>query len=126
MAWLQLIFVWWRRATPGTLLTTWWSGHFVGQDTFGNRYYRNRDASRRWVIYNGTVEASRVPSEWHGWLHYTFADPPTLAPPRLKPWEKEHIPNMTGTDQAYRPEGSLAAVGRHAPATGDYQPWKPD
>lgn len=125
MSWLRMIFVWWRNATPGTLLTTWWSGQFVGEDTIGNRYYQTRDGKRRWVVYNGTVEASRVPSEWHGWLHYTFSDPPTVAPATIKPWEKEHVPNMTGTDAAYRPAGSLAASGRHAPATGDYQPWNP-
>jgi NADH:ubiquinone oxidoreductase subunit len=126
MSWLRLIFVWWRGATLGTFVSTWWSGHFVGKDGFGNRYYRDRSDRRRWVIYNGTVEASRVPPEWHGWLHHTFADPPTVAPPKIKPWEKEHVPNMTGTDAAYRPAGSLAASGRHAPASDDYQAWKPE
>lgn len=125
MSWFRMIFVWWRNATPGTLLTTWWSGQFVGEDRTGNRYYQTRDRKRRWVIYNGTVEASRVPSEWHGWLHHTFRDPPTVVPPRIAPWEKEHVPNLTGTDHAYRPEGSLAATGLHAPTSGDYQPWNP-
>ncbi|HEY3777957.1 MAG TPA: NADH:ubiquinone oxidoreductase subunit NDUFA12 [Rhizomicrobium sp.] len=126
MSWLRLLFVWWHGATPGTLFLTWRAGRFVGEDPFGNRYYQNRPGTRRWVIYNGTAEASRVPPEWHGWLHHTFPDPPTVAPPRVKPWEKEHVPNMTGTDAAYHPAGSLAAGGRHAPATGDYQPWIPD
>jgi NADH:ubiquinone oxidoreductase subunit len=126
MSWLRAIFVWWQRATPGTLLLTWLSGHFVGEDKFGNRYYQNRAALRRWVIYNGTVEASRVPAEWHGWLHHTFREPPTVAPQRVRPWEKEHVPNLTGTDMAYRPPGSLAASGQRAPATGDYGAWKPE
>jgi NADH:ubiquinone oxidoreductase subunit len=126
MSWLRLVFVWWRGATPGTLLTTWWSGRAVGRDAFGNRYYENRGGARRWVIYNGTVEASRVPAEWHGWLHHTFGDPPTVAPLRIRSWEKEHVPNMTGTANAYHPAGSLAASGEHAPATGDYQSWKPE
>ena len=55
-------------------------GSAVGTDQFGNRYYQNKDGSRRWVIYNGTVEASRVPPDWHGWLHHTYAEPPTKAP----------------------------------------------
>lgn len=126
MKWLAMLFVWWRGATPGTFLTTWWSGRFVGEDKFGNRYYQNREGKRRWVVYNGTVEASRVPAEWHGWLHYTFREPPTVATPRIKPWEKEHVPNMTGTEMAYRPSGSLAASGRHAPTTDDYEAWKPE
>ena len=76
-----MIFSWWNSATLGTwLLTTWLHGEPVGTDDFGNRYYQNKDGSRRWVIYNGTVEASRVPPDWHGWLHHTYAEPPTQAP----------------------------------------------
>lgn len=120
------MFVWWSNATPGTFVSTWLRGRFVGEDRSGNRYYRDRRDKRRWVIYKGTVEASRVPAEWHGWLHHTFADPPTVTLPRIKPWEKEHVPNMTGTDAAYRPAGSLAAAGRHAPASDDYQAWNPN
>jgi NADH:ubiquinone oxidoreductase subunit len=125
MSVLEAIFLWWRGATAGTWFTTWLSGCFVGEDTFGNRYYENRSGTRRWVIYNGTVEASRVPPDWHGWLHHTFKEPPTVLPPKLRPWEKEHQPNMTGTDGAYHPPGSLAANGEHPSATGDYEPWTP-
>jgi NADH:ubiquinone oxidoreductase subunit len=125
MAWLEKVFVWWRGATVGTLYQTWRRGTLVGKDDIGNRYYQDRAGRRRWVIYNGTVEASRVPAEWHGWLHHTFREPPTVAPPQLKAWEKEHRPNMTGTSGAYHPPGSLAESGIHAPATGDYEPWKP-
>ncbi len=122
----SMIFSWWKGATYGTLLTTWFSGRRVGTDKFGNRYYQTRDGKRRWVLYNGTVEASRVPPDWHGWLHHTFADPPTSAPFRAKSWEAEHLPNLTGTGDAYRPDGSLARSGVRARATGDYQPWKPE
>lgn len=126
MEWFKKIFVWWRGATIGTLVTTWWAGRFVGEDEFGNRYYQNSDGTRRWLIYNGLVEASRVPPEWHGWLHFTYREPPTIAPLRAKPWEKPYVPNLTGTAHAYRPAGSLAETGRHAPATGDYEPWIPE
>ena len=126
MSFLQAIFVWWRGATAGTWFTTWLSGRFVGENTFGNRYYENKAGTRRWVIYNGTVEASRVPPDWHGWLHHTFKEPPTVAPPKLKSWEKEHQPNMTGTPFAYHPRGSILRGGRRARATGDYEPWTPE
>ena len=102
------------------------SGSPVGTDDFGNRYYQNKDGSRRWVIYNGTVEASRVPPDWHGWLHHTYAEPPTKAPFKTRGFEKPHQPNLTGTEGAYRPSGSLAKGGARPPATGDYQAWKPD
>jgi NADH:ubiquinone oxidoreductase subunit len=79
------------------------------------------------VLYNGTVEASRVPPDWHGWLHHTYAEPPTKAPlGAVRNWEAPHQPNLTGTDGAYRPEGSLQKSGQRPPATGDYQAWKPE
>ena len=126
MSFVKMLFSWWNSATLGTLLTTWTQGSAVGEDAFGNRYYQNKDGSRRWVLYNGTVEASRVPPDWHGWLHHTFAEPPTKAPLRTQSWETPHLPNLTGTDQAFRPEGSLQRSGRRPPATGDYQAWKPE
>ena len=80
---------------------------------------------RRWVIYNGTAEASRIPPEWHGWMHHTVDVPPTEDNYKSREWEKPHVPNMTGTPQAYRPSGSTLASGRRPKATGDYQPWTP-
>ena len=60
MSRFKMIFSWWNSATWGTLLTTWLSGSPVGTDDFGNRYYQNKDGSRRWVIYNGTVEEFKI------------------------------------------------------------------
>lgn len=126
MALVRLIFGWWRNATFGTLVMTSFFGQFVGRDEFGNRYYQNKSGTRRWVIYNGTVEASRVSPDWHGWLHQTFATPPTETPFKTKAWEKPHMPNMTGTEGAQRPQGSLAAKAERPAATGDYEAWKPE
>jgi NADH:ubiquinone oxidoreductase subunit len=120
-----MIFSWWNSQTIGTWLTTLLYGEKVGSDAFGNRYYQSR-GGRRWVTYNGTVEASRVPPDWHGWLHHTFAEPPTTAPLRSRDFEAPHQPNLTGTEGAYRPQGSLARGGVRPPATGDYQAWKPE
>ena len=125
VAFLRSLFVWWVNATPGTLLTTKFSGVKVGEDGFGNRYYQSKDGKRRWVIYAGTVEASRVPPDWHGWLHHTFDRPPTEEPLKRKAFEREHIPNLSGTPGAYRPEGSLWNEGKRPAATGDYEAWRP-
>ena len=78
-------FTWWNGQTFGTQLWTWLYGEFVGEDEFGNRYYRTKGGKidptlgfeRRWVIYNGFAEASTVPPSWHGWLHHTVDVPPT-------------------------------------------------
>lgn len=123
--------------TIGTRLLTLFCGELVGTDRFGNRYYRERGrrvrprgggrASRekRWVIYRGEPEGSKVPPEWHAWLHHTVDEIPNPARTRY-PWEKEHQPNMTGTPLAYRPPGSLLRGGRRPPSTGDYEPWTPE
>jgi NADH:ubiquinone oxidoreductase subunit len=129
---LKSIFTWWNGATIGARFHIGRRGVLVGQDAGGNRYYEAKDNSdsydgrkRRWVIYQGYADASKVPPEWHGWLHYTFAEPPTVEPFRLKPWEKDHLPNLTGTIHAYRPQGSLARGGERQKATGDYEAWSP-
>jgi NADH:ubiquinone oxidoreductase subunit len=113
----------------GTLLYTWLKGKLVGVDEYGNRYYQGRGIrhgrNRRWVLYKGSAEASKVPPEWHAWLHHTTDQPLSETAAQVQPWQKEHLPNLTGTRGAYRPRGHDAAGGRRAPATGDYQAWKP-
>ena len=116
--------------TWGTRLFTLLHGELIGTDSVGNRYYRERRRrsgrrERRWVIYNGEVEASRVPPEWHGWLHHrTDEVPPPEGLPR-RPWQKDHVPNLTGTAAAYRPPGHVLKGGARSRATGDYEPWRP-
>jgi NADH:ubiquinone oxidoreductase subunit len=130
---LLRVFTWWNGHTFGTQVWTKLYGEFVGTDEFGNRYYRTRDGKidptlgfeRRWVIYNGLVEASKVPPNWHGWLHQTDDVPPPLDTTKPHPWEKPHRPNLTGTPYAHRPSGSTLAQGRRPKATGDYKAWTP-
>ena len=119
------IFTWWDGQTLNTQLWSWRKGHLVGEDADGNRFFETADGKRRWVLYNGEAEASRVSPDWHGWLHHTCEKPPTQDPPRRKPWQKPHQPNLTGTAAAYRPKGSLLG-NRHRPqVTGDYDAWTP-
>ena len=113
-----------------TRFHTWFTGELVGTDAFGNRYYRGKGAKlqgreRRWVIYNGDVDASRVPPEWHAWLHHTTDKPLTESAAKARPWQKEHTPNLTGTPDAYRPAGHDLKGGKRAAATGDYEAWTP-
>ncbi len=124
MDFLTKVFTWWNGQTLGTQFYTWRRGRRVGEDAEGNVYYQSADGKRRWVIYNGEAEASRVAPEWHGWLHHTWQEPPTLAPLPRKPWELPHIPNLTGTDLAYHPPGSIRAA-RPVPVR-DYEAWSPE
>lgn len=123
MGLLSKIFTWWDGATIGTSLWTARNGRKVGEDHMGNAYYEGK--GRRWVIYKGSNDASRVPAEWHGWLHHTIEEAPesALPPPRI--WEKDYVPNMTGTTMAHRPSGALEKGGRRPAATGDYEAWSP-
>ena len=115
----------------GTLLYTWFKGENVGEDEFGNLYYKSRaDSSngkpRRWVIYKGENEPSKIPPEWHAWIHHTTEDPLTEQSTHAKFWQKEHIKNLTGTSEAYRPAGHAYKGGSRATATGNYQAWQPE
>ncbi|MGI9383674.1 MAG: NADH:ubiquinone oxidoreductase subunit NDUFA12 [Methyloligellaceae bacterium] len=120
------LFAWWTGNTIGTRVFTWRKGELVGEDALGNRYYRERKGSRRWVIYRDLAEASKVPPDWHGWLHHTVDVPPTEEPYEARAWQRPHNPNMTGSPKAYRPTGSTLVSGDRPPATGDYEAWKPE
>ncbi len=114
--------------TIGTRLYTYFHGRPVGTDEFGNRYFEEKRArtglrSRRWVLYAQVAEASAVPPEWHAWIHYTTDAPIPLA--SRKPWQKPHLPNLTGTSASYRPPGHDYRGGNRAAATGDYESWTP-
>ena len=133
---LGKIFTWWNGATIGTLFNSAMTGEQVGTDGQGNRYFRSKKkraadqpfagTERRWVIYEGANDASRVPAEWHGWLHHSYDAVPEshLPPPRV--WDTDTTPNATGTADAYRPQGAHERGGHRARATGDYEAWSPE
>ena len=112
----------------GTRLHTWLRGRAVGSDAAGNRYFTERTPratgrTPRWVLYAGTPDASKVPAEWHMWLHYTTDAP--LPDTGRKPWQKPHLANATGTEASYRPPGHDYRGGTRAAASGDYEAWTP-
>ncbi len=119
-----------RVSQIGTLLQTFLRGKEVGCDSFGNRYYRERGTPRpsnggrvrqkRWVIYAGEPEPTKVPPEWHLWLHHT-ADAPLIETGH-RAWQKPHSANKTGTTDAWMPP-TLKDESRPQ-TSGDYQAWK--
>jgi NADH:ubiquinone oxidoreductase subunit len=126
------VLEWLKDNRLGTHLFTRRRGEFVGEDEFGNRYYREVGAAdprseRRWVVYaeKGEIEPSIVPPGWNAWLHHNLDEPPSRKPLPTKRWERPHRPNPTGTPAAELPPGHEARGGRRAPATGDYEPWRP-
>ena len=103
----------------------------IGKDPSGNVYYeaparKGYKLSRRWVIYKGAPDASKVPPEWHGWLHHqTDTVPNADGESFRRPWKQPYQSNMTGTNKAYRPPGHILAGGKREKATGDYEAWTP-
>ncbi len=136
MDFFKQLFVWWRGQTLGTRIWTMLFGKRVGIDEVGNIYYRHRQReTRRWVIYKGIIDASKIPAEWHAWLHNMVRMPPISAQKNgaqeksgqektERAWFKPHLPNFTGTQKAYR---------RKPPARVDenlgimeYEAWQPN
>tara|TARA_Y100001954_G_scaffold162379_1_gene172339 strand:- start:682 stop:1041 length:360 start_codon:yes stop_codon:yes gene_type:complete len=114
---LQKIFTWWNQDTFGTRLKTILTGKFVGQDEFGNRYYENKKG-KRWVIYKGEIDASKIPVEWFSWIHHTPNKIEKSHELKKYDWQKPHQPNLTGTDSAYYPNKNKNANEKK------YKSWK--
>ncbi|KAK9876298.1 hypothetical protein WA026_012596 [Henosepilachna vigintioctopunctata] len=86
-------------------------GTLMGIDKCGNKYFENNRyffGRNRWVEYApkyGTdYDASQVPSEWYGWLHYKTDLTPDKDPSRpIYKWMSEPTENMSGFSGAYIP-----------------------
>ncbi|QKX03035.1 NADH:ubiquinone oxidoreductase [Wolbachia endosymbiont of Litomosoides sigmodontis] len=87
-------------------------GKFVGKDENGNSYYESSEG-KRWVIYSSVSEPTTVPPEWHIWLHYTD----DAVPINSKKRKLKHIPNLTGTKDAYYPNQKVKNY---------YERWNPN
>ena len=114
----------------GTRIYTWFCGNLVGEDEFENRYYSNlKDFSnrkaKRWVIFCGEIEATKIPPHWHAWLHKSIENPP-LGYSHKYNWQKKHQPNMTGTKKAYFPSSHpLSKLSHRDKTKTDYESWIP-
>lgn len=80
------------------------TGTLVGEDKYGNKYYENNQyfyGRNRWIIYDAKhgvdYDASMVPAEWFGWLHYKTDVPPTQKAPVNYSWMPDHTPNTSGS-----------------------------
>ena len=121
------LFTWWNGASLGTTIVTRMRGEEAGRDEAGNIYFTHRkDPARRWVIYSASNDSSNVPPGWNAWLRGTIADVPGKSLPPRRAFEREPQANLTGSDGAWRPSGSLKAGSRRPTATGDYIAWTPD
>tara|TARA_B100000700_G_C14217798_1_gene477809 strand:- start:12 stop:368 length:357 start_codon:yes stop_codon:yes gene_type:complete len=117
---IKQIFTWWNSQTLGTFLYTFFFGKFVGKDNLGNKYYQN-NKGKRWVIYNGEINASKIESDWYQWMHYQTNSDPLKTKVSKHPWQKPHSDNKTGTEKAYRPNKIINKKKDFK----KYESWKP-
>tara|TARA_Y100000590_G_scaffold362194_1_gene419229 strand:+ start:1233 stop:1592 length:360 start_codon:yes stop_codon:yes gene_type:complete len=114
---LKELFTWWNRQTLGTRIHTVFFGKLVGKDNFGNKYYESK-SGKRWVIYNGEIEASKIPNEWYSWMHYISNKIEKVHELKKYEWQKEHLPNQTGSENSYHPKNNKNALKKK------YSSWK--
>ncbi len=118
---IKQIFTWWNSQTFGTFLYTIFFGKLVGKDEFGNRYYKNRK-DKRWVIYKGEVNASKITSDWYSWIHNISNNIPTEEKGQKKfSWQKSHKDNKTGTNESFKPN----EISKDNKKFKKYESWKP-
>ncbi len=95
-------------------------GKKIAIDEFGNKYYQLKTSKfgrpRRFVLYKGKKEASKVSAHWHAWLRNTIDSPIDTT---LYGWQKIHTPNLTGTKNSYSSKGETKSYN-------DYTAWKND
>ena len=114
----------------GNKIYTWLYGKYVGSDEIGNKYYANsqnfKDKKvKRWVVFKGEIEATKIPPHWHAWLHKTIDNPP-LKYKHQYAWQKNHKQNMTGTTEAYYPSSyPLSKTYNPDQIKEDYESWTP-
>ena len=120
---LKEIFTWWNGKTLGTRIWSFFNGVLVGTDSHQNQYYRNKNDTRRWVIYSGSIESTKVSPEWNNWLRFTSLN----SPKKIKKfnWQKEHKQNLTGTPSAFNPE-IREYKNETTSKLNDYKKWSPD
>ena len=111
------IFIWWNQETIGTKIQTLLYGKLKGEDSFGNKYYQSK-AGKRWVIYKGEVEASKIPNEWFSWMHFTNNKIENSHEFKKYNWQKPHQSNQTGTKNSHHPNKDDKQIDKK------YKSWK--
>lgn len=114
-------------------LLTWFKGNLIGKDRYGNCYYterfliksNNSKSTRRWVVFKGFAEGSKIPAEWHGWLHHTTEQIPIEKDNTVYEWQKPHAPNLTGTPNCYKPNIANKKLDIDKASFKHYTPWNP-
>ena len=117
LTFIKQIFTWWNQQTLGTRIYTFIFGKFKGKDYFGNKYYQSK-SGKRWVIYNGEIDSTKIPNEWYSWIHFMKNKIEFNTKIKKYDWQKPHLSNQTGTKNAYHPNKKDAEIKKK------YKIWK--
>ena len=68
----------------------------VGTDDQGNKYYKNKKDTKRWVIYNSIIESTLV--NRNGTIGLDTLHYQNHQNSEKHDWQINHVQNLTGTD----------------------------
>ena len=75
---------------------------------------------KRWVVYKGEINASKITSDWFSWIHHITDRNPSEIRQKKYSWQKPHEENKTGTKKSYRPN----KITKNAKDFKKYETWK--
>lgn len=106
-------------------ISIWLTSDKIGKDDYDNSYYESfltdyLGRKRRYVIFEGINDPSKVPPMWHAWLRHMIKDIPSN---QKEHWHNGFVPNLTGTKLSYNP---VNQDGKRDKVTNDYIAWNPE
>jgi len=114
----------------GLYIYTLLNGKFIGKDENGNKYYESNIShgskkNKRWVIYKGIEDPTKINPYWHAWIHHIIDDVSDIKKKKFS-WQKKLSPNLTGTKKAYKPAGHLLSEKKKYVNKKRYEAWDPN
>ena len=73
---------------------------------------------KRWIIYKGEIDASKISNEWFSWIHFTKNKMEINKNVKKYSWQKPHSSNKTGTSESYHPNKNNDEIKKK------YSTWK--
>ncbi len=84
----------------------------VGEDEYGNEFFELKTTDylgrkKRYCLYRGVVEASKISPEWHPFMHYQIEARDVKSTYKQYKWQKPFVPDTTLSSNKYLPKSHL-------------------
>ena len=84
-------------------------GEKVGEDEYGNQFFELKQKDylgrkKRYCLYHGSVEASKISPEWHPFMHYQIDAKDVCQTFKQYKWQKSYVPDVTLSEVKYLPK----------------------